>query len=67
MFKSLYKENLDGEKLNASVELMETVLNLSKGNEEDVRSSEVRVQEAKKSSKGLNRRSRISIMSLARL
>ena len=29
MFKSLYKENLDGEKLNASVELIETMLNLS--------------------------------------
>ena len=27
MFKLLYKENLDGEKLNASVEFIETVLN----------------------------------------
>ena len=32
MFKSLYKENLEGEKLNASVELIETVLHLSEGN-----------------------------------
>ena len=43
MFKSLYKENLDGEKLISSAELIEIVLNLSEGNEEDVRSSEVRV------------------------
>ena len=46
IFKSLYKENLEGEKLNASAELIETVLNLSKGNEEDVKSNEVRVQDA---------------------
>ena len=44
MLKSLYKENLDGEKLTASFELIETVLNLSEGNQKDVRSSEVRVQ-----------------------
>ena len=44
---------MDEEKLNASVELIETVLNLSEWNEEDVRSSEVRVQEAEKSSDGL--------------
>ena len=53
MLNSLYNENLDGEKLNASVELIETVLNLSEENEEDVKSSEMRVQEAKKSSEGL--------------
>ena len=39
MFKSLYKENLDGEKLDASVELIETMLNLSERNEEDLRSN----------------------------
>ena len=44
---------MDEEKLNVSVELIETVLNLSEWNEEDVRSSEVRVQEAEKSSDGL--------------
>ena len=44
---------LGGGKLNASVELIETVLNLSEGNEEDVKSSEVRVQEAEKSYDGL--------------
>ena len=43
MFKSLYNENLDGEKLNTSAELIEIVLNLSEGNEEDVKSSEVSV------------------------
>ena len=42
-----------GEKLNASVELIETVLNLSEKNEEDVKSSEMKVQEAKKNSEGL--------------
>ena len=53
MFKSLYKENLDREKLTASAELIEIVLNLSECNEEDVRSSEVTVQEVEKSSEGL--------------
>ena len=53
MLNSLYKENLDGEKLNTSVELIETVLNLIEENEEDVKSSEIRVQEAKKSPDGL--------------
>ena len=53
MLTSLYKENLDGKKLNASAELIETVLNLSKENEEDVKGSEVRVQEAHKSYDGL--------------
>ena len=32
MFMSLYKENLEVEKLNASVELIEIVLHLSEGN-----------------------------------
>ena len=45
MFKSLYKENLEGEKLNASDELIETVMNLSEENEEDVKRIEVRLQE----------------------
>ena len=40
IFKSLYKENLV-EQLNASAELIETMLNLSEGNEEEVRSIEV--------------------------
>ena len=53
MFKSLYKENLDEEKLISSDELIEIVLNLSEGNEEDVRSGEVRVKEAEKSYEGL--------------
>ena len=53
MFKSQYKENLDREKLTASAELIETMLNLSEGNEKDVMSSEVRVQEAEKSPEGL--------------
>ena len=49
MFKSLYKENLNGEKLNVSVEMIETVLNLIEENEDDVKSSGLKVQEAKKS------------------
>ena len=53
MFKSLYKENLDGEKLIASAELIETLLNLSEGTEEDVRSSEMIVQEEEKIFEGL--------------
>ena len=52
MLNSLYKENLDEEKTNASAELIETVLNLSKENEEDVKSNEMKVQEAEKSSEG---------------
>ena len=53
MFKSLFKENLDGEKLTTSAELIETLLNLSEGTEEDVRSSEMRVQEVEKIFEGL--------------
>ena len=53
MPKSTYKESLDGEELNASAELIETVLNLSEENEEDVKGNEMKVQEAGKSSKGL--------------
>ena len=53
MFKSLYKENLDREKLTASAELIEIVLNLSECNEEVVRRSEVTVQEAEKIFEGL--------------
>ena len=53
MLKSLYKENLNEEKLNVSVKLIETVLNLSGKNEEDVKSNEMKVQEAKKTSEGL--------------
>ena len=44
---------MDGEELNASAELIETMLNLSEENEEDVKSSEMKVHEAKKSSEGL--------------
>ena len=53
MFKSIDKENLDREQPNASAELIETVLNMSEGNEEDIKSSKVKVQEAEKSSEGL--------------
>ena len=53
MPKSTYKESLDGEELNASAELIETVLNLGEENEEDVKGNEMKVQEAGKSSKGL--------------
>ena len=53
IFRSLYKEILEEEQLNASAELIETMLNLSEGNEENVRSIEVKVQEAEKSSDGL--------------
>ena len=35
MLKSLYKKNLDEEKLNENVELIETVLNLSEETEDD--------------------------------
>ena len=52
IFKSPYKENLEKEQLNASVELIETMLNLSKGNEEDVRSIEVKVQEQRRALMG---------------
>ena len=37
MLNSLYKENLDRKKLNASIELIETMLNLSEENAEDGR------------------------------
>ena len=46
MIKSLYKEDLDGEKLNTNFELTETVLSLSEGSEETLRSSDIEVQEA---------------------
>ena len=39
--------------LNASVELVETVLNLSEENEEDVKGNEMKVQEEEKSFEGL--------------
>ena len=41
MIKSLYKEDLDGEKLNANTELTETVLSLSEGSKETLRSSDI--------------------------
>ena len=50
---SLYKENLDKEELNAEAELTAIVLSLSEENDDDLRSSEAKVQEEKKSSKGL--------------
>ena len=53
MFKSLFKENLEREKLNVGDELIETVLDLSEGNEEGVKSSEFRMKEADKRSDGL--------------
>ena len=53
ILNSLYKEDLDGEKLNASVELIKTVLNLSEETEDDKKGNELKMQEANKSSKGL--------------
>ena len=53
MIKSLYKEDLDGEKMNAKTELTETVLSLNEGSEETLRSSDIEVQEAEKSFEGL--------------
>ena len=53
MLKSIYKESLDREELNASVELVETVLNLSEENEEDVKGNEMKVQEEEKIFEGL--------------
>ena len=53
MLNSLYKEDLDKEELNAEDELTKTVLSLSEENDDDLRSNEVKVQEAEKSSKGL--------------
>ena len=53
IFKSLYKENLEEEQLNASSKSIETFLNLSKGNEKDLRNTKVKVQKAEKSSDGL--------------
>ena len=44
---------MDGEEVNASAELIETVLNLSKENTNDVKSSQMKVQEENKSSEGL--------------
>ena len=52
ILNSLYKENLDWENLNASEELIETVLSLNEGSANDL-SSEMKVQEAEKSSEGL--------------
>ena len=46
MLNSLYKENLNGEKLNASAKLIEIVMNSSEENTEDVKSSEMKMQEA---------------------
>ena len=43
MLNSLYKENLDGEKLNATVELIEPVLNMSEETEDDKKGNEVTV------------------------
>ena len=53
MIKSLYKEDLDEEKLNANAELIETMLSLSEVSEEIVRNSDIEVQEGEKSYKGL--------------
>ena len=53
MTKSLYKEDLDGEKLNATTELTKTVLILSEESGETLRSSDIEVQEVEKSSEGL--------------
>ena len=53
MMNSLYKENLDKKELNAKAELTKTVLDLSEENDDDLRSSEVKVQETEKSSEGL--------------
>ena len=52
MLNSLYKKNLDWENLNASEELMETVLSLNERSADDL-SSERKVQEAEKRSEGL--------------
>ena len=53
MLNPLYKEDLDKEELNAETELTETVLSLSEENDDDLRSSKLKVQEAEKSSEGL--------------
>ena len=53
ILNSLYKEDLDGEKLNASAELIKTMLNLSEETEDDKKGNELKMQEAKKSYKGL--------------
>ena len=53
MIKSLYKEDLDEEKVNSNAELTETVLSLSKGSEETLRCSDIKLQEVEKSSEGL--------------
>ena len=53
MFNSLYNEDLDKEELNEKTELIEIVLSLSKENDDDLRSNEVKVQEVEKISKGL--------------
>ena len=43
MLNSLYKEKLDKEEMNAEAELIEIVLSLSEENDDDLRSSEVKV------------------------
>ena len=45
LFKSLNKKTLEEEQLNESAELIETILNLSDGNEEDIRIIEVKVKQ----------------------
>ena len=53
MFNSLYNKDLDKEELNAEAGLLETILSLSKEKNDDLRSSEVKLQEEEKSSEGL--------------
>ena len=53
MIKSLYKEDLDGEKLNENDKLTETVLSLTEGSEETLRSSDIEVQEVENIFEGL--------------
>ena len=53
IFNSLYNEKLDKEELNEKVELTEIVMSLSEENDDEVRSNEVKMQEAEKNSKGL--------------
>ena len=53
MFNSIYNEDLDKEELNEEAEKLETVLSLSEEKNDDLRSSEVKVQEAENSSEKL--------------
>ena len=53
VIKSLYKEDLDGEKLNLNAELTETMLSLSEGSEETLRRSDIKMKEVEKSSEWL--------------